>query len=277
MDNQMSFEQFWDLLCREMASPQVIRNWTEPKGYFGENFVAQQHDIHIICVLPSKHEIQVPKEDFEAVYQLWSEYVRGRVPRKDVVAITFHSKYIISILHQLLDKQHYASTPEPEIVQGENPEQSLQQALMAEVHSLLTQAEVNFILLEGFGLDIAAFIQRGGRNYVRMIEVKAFVGSRAGGVGIGSNKGSGSQVDLLLHSSAELKIVDSSIRWVLGMGTLAKGSPRYAVFTSDQAKQAVMGDKVARGKQNNLRISDFQNELVTWDEFLRMLRQFLLE
>ena len=52
----------------------------------------------------------------------------------------------------------YASTPEPEIVQGKNPEQSLQRALMAEVHSLLTQAEANFILLEGFGLDIAAFI-----------------------------------------------------------------------------------------------------------------------
>ena len=38
-----------------------------------------------------------------------------------------------------------------------------------------------------------------------------------------------------------------------------------------------MGDEVARGKQNNLRVSDFQNKLVTWDEFLRMLRQFLLE
>ena len=177
---------------------------------------------------------------------------------------------------------HQASTSEPEIVRGMKPEKELQGALKAVVESILTQAGANFILLEGFGLDIATFIQRNDRNYVRMIEVKAYVGSRPNSVGLGDRKGIGSQVDLLIQPSEKLKIVDSSICWVLGMGEfkkqkLKKGSPRYAVFTSIQAKKAVVGKGVSRGKQNNIGVLNFENELVTWGNLQKALRKFLLE
>jgi hypothetical protein len=168
-----------------------------------------------------------------------------------------------------------ANTPEPNLVRGQQPEQALGEALMTEVASLLTQAEVKFILLENFGLDIAAFVRREEKRYARFIEVKAFVGSRAGGVGFGNRKGEGSQVDLLLHQPSELKVVDPLICWVLGVGTVGAGNPRYAFFTSAQAREAAMGS-VGRGKQNNLRITGFHDQLITWDELSGKLNQFLL-
>lgn len=276
MHSRIPFEQLWGLLQRTMASPIVIRNWTQAGGYLGEDFVAQHRGTHVVCVLRSERRIKVPKGDFQAVYRLWSAYTRGTVLRKDIVAVTFRSKYIISILHQVFGKELRDSRSEPEFSQVKNPEQSLQAALVTAVRSLLKQSGADFILLEEFGLDIAAFIQQGSRDYVRMIEVKAFVGSRPGAVGIGNNRGRGSQVDLLAHPLEGLRIVDWSIRWVLGMGTLPRGSARYAVFTSAQAKKAVMGDGAARGKQNNLRVSDFEDELVTWDSLLTSLAEFLI-
>ncbi len=277
MDNQTAFEQVWDMLCRKLVSQQEIRNWALASGYIGENFDAQLRKTKIVCTLPSGTEIPVSKTDFEKVYNLWPGYLNREVLRKDIREETFRAKYTISILHQVLEEQYEANTPEPEIKLGKNPEQSLQQALMTEIRSILAQAVSNFILLESFGLDIAVFVEKDGRSFVRMIEVKAFVGNRPGGIGIGNGRGKGSQIDLLIHSSKELKVVDSSIRWVLGVGTLPKGSPRYAIFTSVQAKDAAMGEGVAREKQNNLRVADFENQLITWDELIRMLRKFLLE
>lgn len=274
MNIQMAFEQFWNTLCRKLNSKEEILNWTMASGYLGKNFDAQLRGTKIVCTLPNAKEISVSKTDFEKLYNQWPGYLNREILRKTICEKNFRSKYTISILHQVLEEQYEVNTPEPEIALGKNPEQSFQQALMAEIRSLLTQDVSNFILVESFWVDIAAFIEMDGHNYVRMIEVKAFVGNR---LGIGNGSGKGSQIDLLIHSPEELKVVDSSIRWVLGMGTLPKGSPRYAIFTSVQAKDAAMGEGVTRGKQNNLRVADFESQLITWDELIRMLRQFLLE
>lgn len=95
-------------------------------------------------------------------------------------------------------------------------------------------------------------------------------------MGFGNRRGEGVQVDLLLHSQNELSIVDSNVLWVLGFGDGDHpiGTPRYALFSSIQAKQAEMGS-VARGKQNNLRINDFKNKLICWNQVSIMLQKFL--
>ena len=165
-------------------------------------------------------------------------------------------------------------TSEPDIIQSQNPEAGLHNAVVAEVRHILTQEGIAFILIEKFGLDVGVFIHNDGKDYVRFIEIKAFVGSRAGGVGFGNTSGECPQVDLLLHSPSELSIVDSSMLWLLGLGNRPKGSPRYSVFTSIQAKKAAMGI-VQRGKQNNFRVNDFKNSLITWVQVSNELRQFL--
>ena len=166
-------------------------------------------------------------------------------------------------------------TPEPDIVQGLNPESALHRAVVSEVHRVLVQNGARFILVEKFGLDIGVFVQHNGKEYARFIEIKAFVGSRAGGVGFGNSRGDGPQVDILIQPTTKLAILDDMVLWLLGMGNLPKGRPRYAMFSSVDAKKAAMGT-VQRGKQNNLRVSDFQNTLVTWEQVADELRKFLL-
>ncbi len=166
-------------------------------------------------------------------------------------------------------------TPEPDIVQYQNPEASLQNAIVAEIKQILTREGVTFILIEKFGLDIGVFIQKEDKEYARFIEIKTFVGSRMGGVGFGNQKGEGVQVDLLSHSTNELSIVNSSVLWILGFDDHPKGTPLYSLFSSIQAKQAAMRT-VKAGKQNNFRISDLKNNLITWTQVSTILQKFLL-
>jgi hypothetical protein len=166
-------------------------------------------------------------------------------------------------------------TLEPEIIQGINPEANLHKAVVAEIHRILTQEGIKFILIEKFGLDIGVFIHNDGRDYARFVEMKAYVGSRGSGVGFGNSAGEGPQVELLLHSADELSIVESSVIWILGIGNRPKGCPHYAVFTSIKAKNAAMG-MVKRGKQNNFRINDFKDGLITWAQVTDALYKFLL-
>jgi hypothetical protein len=49
------------------------------------------------------------------------------------------------------------------------------------------------------------------------------------------------------------------------------GTPRYAFFDCSLAREAAMGG-VAKGKQNNLRLSTFASRLVTWDVLMQHLR-----
>jgi hypothetical protein len=168
-----------------------------------------------------------------------------------------------------------AMTVEPEIVQGEQPEDTLQKAIVMEIRSLLDRAACRYVLLENFGLDIAVFIQDRNQQHTYFLELKAFVGSRGGGVGFGNRSGQGLQVDLLLCSEQELQVVDSCIRWVLVDGTRQWGTKRYAMFTCIEARQAVMG-RVARGKQNNLKVNAFADRLLSWDQLSATLGEFLL-
>jgi hypothetical protein len=104
MNDQMPFEQVWDTLCRELASPKKIRNWTVYWGHIGRgDFTAQaEDDTHIVCTLISGSKVEVPQDDFEVVYQVWSQYLSRKTPRYMVRDMTRHSKYIISILHHFL-------------------------------------------------------------------------------------------------------------------------------------------------------------------------------
>jgi hypothetical protein len=56
--------------------------------------------------------------------------------------------------------------------------------------------------------------------------------------------------------------------------TQAQGAPRDGLFTCEGAKKAAMGT-VARGKQNNLRISARRQGLVDWAAFCSRLKDFL--
>jgi len=172
-------------------------------------------------------------------------------------------------------------TEEPDFRRGSQPERALQAAIVAEIAALLakerqaagSKVEDSFVL-QGFGLDIGVFTRCGSQSAARFLEVKAFVGSRAGGVGFGTRTG-GSQVDLLMLSDAQLRIADALCAWIVADGTRPRGSRRFALITSTQARTAAMG-RVARGKQNNFSLSKLAHHFGTWDELSLGLEGFLI-
>lgn len=171
--------------------------------------------------------------------------------------------------------------PEPtldskETAAGEKAEARLQRALIGEIRRFIGDSNRSWAIIESFGLDVAAFCGDHGFPQAKFLELKAYVGNRAGGVGF-----QGRQVDLLWNTEAnrsrsaeELKVFDSSVRWVLAHGLKPLGSPRYAIFTCLDAQNAAMGG-VRPNKQNNLKISAFDNSLVTWEVLNTRIRSFL--
>ena len=175
-----------------------------------------------------------------------------------------------------------AYTPEPNISKGTDPERCFQEAIKQEINELLRDKSsrnragslARFFVLEGFGLDLAVFLEWwDARRVVKLLELKAFVGSRQGGVGFGDRKG-GRQVDLLSLSSSDLALADHFSRWILVDGTLPYGEKRFALFCNSEARDAAMGG-VRRGKQNNLRISSVMQHADNWDSLSNKLGAFL--
>src|SRR5579859_1349998 len=162
--------------------------------------------------------------------------------------------------------------PEPKDVY---PEERFQSAIVAVMRDVLNASGQKFVLLEGFGLDIAIFIATPYGSIARFIEVKAFGAQRMGGVGFGNGRGVGAQVDLLLTHDNCLSLLDPIVRWTYVDATREIGSKRYCLFTCEKAKVGAMGG-VARGKQNNLRISAFEQNLVDWVQLQIQIQQFLL-
>jgi cation transport regulator ChaC len=169
---------------------------------------------------------------------------------------------------------------EPPIGSDGNAEEQFQTAIATEVTSILEGKKsdgslVEYFIFQGFGLDLAIFLQwADGISTVRFLELKAFVGSRQGGVGFGNGKGEGAQVDLLLLAEGRLALADVFTRWLLVDCTRNRGTPRYVIFDNSQARSAAMGG-VARSKQNNLRVNQLMQHAVTWETLSNEIHNFL--
>jgi len=169
---------------------------------------------------------------------------------------------------------------EPDIIQGSNPEDTFQEAVVRALKQNMEEKKSHgtlseYFILEKFGLDISIFIKwPNGYFTVRLFELKAFVGSRQGGVGFGNQKGEGTQVDLLLLKNSQLNLANQFIRWILVDGTRPKGSSRFVIFDNKETKNTAMGD-VKRGKQNNLRVNDLMKDAIIWTQLIESIKTFI--
>lgn len=164
------------------------------------------------------------------------------------------------------------AVPEPTAVYQEK---EFQGAILAAVKNLLGVAKRRFVVFEGFGLDVAIFIDTPPSCILRFLEVKVFGAQRMGGVGFGDGRGQGPQVNLLLSPEWSLELFDQMVRWVYADATQAPGTARYALFTCVKARSTAMGG-VACGKQNNLRASELRDSLVNWTQLCAQIQGFLL-
>lgn len=99
----MPFTATWNALQARLAAGTTIPNWTAANDLLGDAFtVTAVAPDHVEVNTPGAQNVQwVPIADFEAVYNVWEPYCRGRVGRAEVRDRTRFSKYVISILHWL--------------------------------------------------------------------------------------------------------------------------------------------------------------------------------
>ena len=91
-----------NILLIDLRIPKKIKNWTVKKGHTGEDFTAQVKNNHTIqCTTLKGSEQNVPKRDFELIYENWEGYLSERITRTDFQKSRF-TKYTISIIHQFL-------------------------------------------------------------------------------------------------------------------------------------------------------------------------------
>jgi hypothetical protein len=160
---------------------------------------------------------------------------------------------------------------EPIIV---SPESVFEREVVEAAEAILRARNMTFITIPQFGLDVAYFFKSEMGIKMKILEFKCYAGGRPGGVGFGTPKGQGPQVEILRNSESNIALLEPFIRWALVDALLPIGQKRYALFNSTIAKAGAMGD-VKPGKQNNFRVSAFLPYFLKWDEFLVSLEQFL--
>jgi hypothetical protein len=96
-----TFDTVWSYLHTNLKVGTDIKNWTAFHGYLGDNMkVIAIRDNYIEIDAPKAKSVQiVPKDDFEKVWRVWSDYKTQKVRRYELRDVTRFSKYIISILH----------------------------------------------------------------------------------------------------------------------------------------------------------------------------------
>jgi hypothetical protein len=101
-----SFDNVWNELQNKLKPGIQIANWTAHHGYLGDEMtVVEITPLRITFEAPKAKNLQnVPKDDFEFVWQHWDGYIEGEILRQYIRDRTRYSKYIISTLKWLVEK-----------------------------------------------------------------------------------------------------------------------------------------------------------------------------
>ncbi len=98
-----SFEAVWERIQKELVANLVVKNWGWARGFSGNIFkVVRVTDSYVICDPPkAKNNQNVPKDDFKKIWEVWDQYLLGKIKRYEIRDICRYSSYIISIYHHL--------------------------------------------------------------------------------------------------------------------------------------------------------------------------------
>ena len=99
------FGPCWARIQADLAAGDRIRNWSQHGGYLGDVFTVRAVEARAVVVDPpgAVNLQRVPREDFAAVWAHWDDYCAGEFPRHSLRDMTRFSKYVISILHHVLE------------------------------------------------------------------------------------------------------------------------------------------------------------------------------
>ena len=93
------FNEVWQYLQTHLQPGAVIPNWTALKGYLGDKMTVVHVTDNVISIKTprAKNPVNVPRGDFERVWEIWHAYKSHRLRRYELTEVTFFSKYIISL------------------------------------------------------------------------------------------------------------------------------------------------------------------------------------
>lgn len=103
-----SFDNTWNKI-QQLSNGTEIKNWTYHSGFLpkGDFTIVSKDKETIVIDTPDAKNLQnVPKKDFQKVFEIWDDYVNGNYPRSKIRDnLSYYSKYIISIFHSVLIKE----------------------------------------------------------------------------------------------------------------------------------------------------------------------------
>jgi hypothetical protein len=174
-----------------------------------------------------------------------------------------------------------AFTLEPDIVKGSHPEDSFKIGLLQEMLGMLSSLQEEekideFFILPDFGFDLGVFISKEGKTHSVYFNLKMYMGARPRVVEIGDQNGSGAEMELLQLNTSRSAMAAGAFRWILVDITKPKGNRRYSIFTTDQAKEGLMGG-INKKKQNSIKLGSVMTFSMTWDELSGKISSFLAE
>ena len=100
-DGELCFESIWLKLQMQLQEDYLMEAWSQHSGYTGGLFRIYAVGDDFVKVELTKSIQHISKKEFEKVYDIWSAYKSGLVPRHQLRDITRYSTYIISIFHYL--------------------------------------------------------------------------------------------------------------------------------------------------------------------------------
>jgi hypothetical protein len=168
---------------------------------------------------------------------------------------------------------------EPDIIKGSHPEDSFRTGLLQEMLGMLSSLQQEekideFFILPDFGFDLGIFVSREGTTRPVFFNLKMYMGAKPRAVEIGDQNGSGAEMELLQLNTSRSAMASETFRWILVDITKPKGNRRYTIFTTDQAKEALMGG-LNKKKQNSIKLGSVMTFPLTWDELSEKVSSFL--
>jgi len=97
------FHTFWRRLHGSLKPGVSIPKWTAHGGFLGDAFKVSKCEPNYVEIESpmAKNTQHVARSEFERVFQVWDNYATGKLPRHQLRATTWKSKYVISIIRHL--------------------------------------------------------------------------------------------------------------------------------------------------------------------------------
>ena len=108
----MDFDIFWDksiTLLRDKITESdgkfIVKHWRIDKTDLPEEFpVTGADDDEIVCLsIFASKKIAIVKDDMEALYDMWEDYINREVGRMDIIENVPRPAYCVSIMKLLKD------------------------------------------------------------------------------------------------------------------------------------------------------------------------------